>query len=126
MVTNHRVAKRQASAVNRSRAKTMRHAPVGTEKQFWPHIRNRKLGGFKFKRQHLIGPHIVDYVCLEEKPIVELDGTSHQARLAHDAARNRYLQDQDYRVLRFENGEVVEYLSTILEAILTALTAPST
>ncbi|HEY4115569.1 MAG TPA: DUF559 domain-containing protein [Rhizomicrobium sp.] len=111
--------------MNRSRAKTMRHAPVGTETVFWPHIRNRKLGGFKFKRQQLIGPYIVDYVCSEKKVIVELDGELHRSRMGYDAARDRYLEDNGYRVLRFENGEVVEYLSTVLEAVLAALSAPS-
>ena len=125
MVTKRRVAERKAKSLDRATAQLMRRAPAATEKLFWPYLRNRKLGGFKFKRQYLIGPYVVDYVCVEKKVVVELDGTPHDSRISYDAARDRYLEDRGYRVLRFENGEVVEYLSTVLDAILAALTAPS-
>jgi very-short-patch-repair endonuclease len=103
----------------------MRREPVATEELFWNRIRNRKLGGFKFKRQFPIDPYIVDFVCLEKKLIVELDGSLHDDQIAYDEGRDRYLESNGYRVMRFENGEVVEYLSTVLEAILQALKTPS-
>jgi len=69
MVTKQRTSERKQQATNRERARRMRHEPVTAEKLFWRYIRDRRLGGFKFKRQHLIGRYIVDYVCLEKKEI---------------------------------------------------------
>jgi very-short-patch-repair endonuclease len=103
----------------------MRHAPVATEKLFWSMIRDRKLEGFKFKRQFLIDPYIVDYICLEKKLIVELDGDLHGERIGYDEARDAFLRGKGYRVLRFMNGEVSEDLGRVLETILQALKAPS-
>ena len=99
----------------------MRHEPVTAEKLFWRSIRDRRLGGFKFKRQYLIGRYIVDYVCLEKKLIVELDGSPHENRVEYDMARDRFLESQNYRVLRFENHEVGESIDRVLATILAAL-----
>jgi len=74
------VCERAKHATNRSRAKSMRHDPVYVERFFWTHIRDRKLGGWKFKRQVLIGPYIADYVCAQKKVVVELDGGVHRLR----------------------------------------------
>ena len=81
----------------------MRHKPVNTEKFFWSEVRNRKLGGFRFKRQVPIGGYIVDVACLEEELIVELDGPLHHA--VYDANRDAKLRPLGYRVLRFTNDE---------------------
>ena len=62
---------------------------------------------------------------LRTLPVVELDGTLHETRIKYDTARDGYLEDRGYRVLRFEKGEVVEYLGTVLESILKVLTTPS-
>jgi very-short-patch-repair endonuclease len=99
----------------------MRHQPVTAEKLFWRYIRDRKLGGFKFKRQHLIGRYIVDYVCLEKKVIVELDGSLHENQIEYDIARDRFLESRNYRVLRFENHEVGENMDRVLATILATL-----
>jgi len=103
----------------------MRHTPVATEKLFWSMIRDRKLEGFKFKRQFLIDPYIVDYICLEKKLIVELDGDLHGDQIGYDEARDAFLRRRGYRILRFMNGEVAEDLGRVLETILQALKAPS-
>jgi very-short-patch-repair endonuclease len=103
----------------------MRHTPVATEKLFWSMIRDRKLEGFKFKRQFLIDPYIVDYVCLGKGLIVELDGSSHDNQLEYDEVRDVFLRRKGYRVLRFLNVEVSEDLGRVLETILQALKAPS-
>jgi len=88
-------------------------------------IRDRQLEGFKFKRQFLIDPYIVDYVCLEKRVIVELDGDLHDQKIEYDEARDALLRRKGYRVLRFMNGEVVEDLGHVLQTILQALKAPS-
>jgi very-short-patch-repair endonuclease len=103
----------------------MRHTPVATEKLFWSRIRDRKLGGFKFKRQFLIDPYIVDYVCLEKNLIVELDGDLHDNTIDYDETRDAFLRRKGYRVLRFMNGEVTEDIGRVLETLLQALKAPS-
>jgi len=113
--------KRDALAVNRNRAKEMRHEPVQTEKLFWSEVRNRKLGGFKFKRQVPLGPYIVDFVCLDEKLIVELDGPLHNARTEYDANRDEALRQLGYRVLRFTNDDVGGDLAGVLATILHTL-----
>jgi very-short-patch-repair endonuclease len=97
----------------------MRHEPANTEKFFWSEIRNRKLGGFKFKRQVPIGGYIADFVCPEEKLIVELDGPLHRAD--YDAIRDTALKRLGYRVLRFTNEEVGGDFAIVCAIILHTL-----
>jgi very-short-patch-repair endonuclease len=111
--------------LNRDRAKDMRHDPVLTEKLFWTHLRNRQLGGFKFRRQVPIGPYIADFVCAERMLIIELDGRLHQGRKDYDAQRDEYLIRLGYRVWRFSNAEASADLPTILQSILHLLCSPS-
>ncbi|HEX3810013.1 MAG TPA: DUF559 domain-containing protein [Rhizomicrobium sp.] len=125
MVTPTQTAKRKSLALNRTRAREMRAKPVATEKLFWSELRDRKLGGFKFKRQYLIGPYIADYVCLEKNLIVELDGPLHAQRKHYDEARDAFLREQDYRVLRFSNKEATDDFAGTLATILLALSTPS-
>jgi len=113
--------KRDAQVVNRTRAKQMRHEPVQAEKLFWSEIRNRKLGGFKFKRQVPLGPYIVDFVCLDENLVVELDGPLHNDRTQYDANRDALLRELGYRVLRFANDDVGGDFAGVLATILHAL-----
>ncbi|MEI9887060.1 MAG: DUF559 domain-containing protein [Rhizomicrobium sp.] len=116
---------RLCRATNRSRAKEMRHQAVSTEKLFWSFVRNRQLGGHKFKRQVPIGPYIADFVCLERKLIVELDGPLHTDRKGYDAARDSHLRAQGYDVMRFVNEEFAGNVSVILRTIEHALGTPS-
>jgi very-short-patch-repair endonuclease len=110
--------KRDTLAVNRERAKRMRHKPVAMEKLFWAEVRNRKLGGFKFKRQVLIGSYIVDFLCVEERLIVELDGPFHADRAAYDETRDAFLREQGYCVERFANSEVGADFDIVLSTVL--------
>jgi very-short-patch-repair endonuclease len=107
----------------------MRHYPVSTEDLFWSFVRNRQLGGHKFKRQVLIDPYIADFVCAKGMLIVELDGPLHARRADYDAARDAYLQAQGYDVLRFTNedfaGDVTRVLKTIEHALATPSPRPS-
>jgi very-short-patch-repair endonuclease len=124
MITRPKVLERQSRALNRERAKEMRREPVATEKLFWNELRGRKLAGFKFKRQFLIGPYIADFVCLERKLIVELDGPLHDAN--YDEARDRYLHEQGFTVFRFKNEDAVNDFPNVLLAIRHELQNPST
>ncbi len=126
MVASTTFRARQSRTLNRSRAKAMRNDPVYVERLFWSHIRDRKLGGWKLRRQILIGPYIADYVCAEKKVIIELDGGIHKLRRERDKKRDESLRSEGYIVLRFENGEVLLDLPCVLAKILHVIdTAPS-
>ncbi|MBO9698024.1 MAG: endonuclease domain-containing protein [Sphingopyxis sp.] len=105
------------------RAKALRSTLTGQEKKLWGALRDRRLGGFKFRKQQPIGPFIVDFVCQERRLIVEVDGSQH-AESQTDASRDAFLNDKGYRVLRIWNNEVTGNLSGVLTAILAALSDP--
>jgi len=87
-------------------------------------LRSRRLRQLKFRRQLPISGYIVDFVCLEEKVIVEVDGGQHNDRQVQDARRTAVLEKSGFRVLRFWNNEVLEKLDSVLEEILRAVEAP--
>src|SRR5690349_12001715 len=97
------------------RAREMRHESVLAEKKLWSCLRNRQLAGMKFRRQHCVGSFIVDFVCIERKLIVELDGDSHADRLDYDADRTRQLNRDGYRVIRLFNHDLQRHLVEVLE-----------
>ncbi len=85
-------------------AKRMRREPTEAEAKLWSMLRGARLSGLKFKRQEQLGDYIVDFVCFDERVIVEADGSQH-AESARDAVRDAWLADQGFRVLRFWNNE---------------------
>lgn len=90
------------------------------EKKLWQHLRNGQLNGAWFRRQHAVGPYIVDFFCAKAKLVVEIDGDVHadpeQAR--RDAERTKWLNEQkDYRVIRFWNNEVLHNIDGVLAKI---------
>ncbi|MBI3677485.1 MAG: endonuclease domain-containing protein [Proteobacteria bacterium] len=125
MVESKTASKRAAHSTNRARGRQMRHEPVAVEKLFWSEVRDRKLGGYKFKRQFLIGNYIVDFVCVREKLVVELDGPQHANTVEYDKARDAFLWHEGYRVMRFSNSETSDNLGIILLTVLQGLKTPS-
>ena len=97
----------------------LRNEATSAEAALWNYLRKSQLGGRKFRRQHSIGPYIVDFYCPVEKLVVELDGEPHNApnRKDYDAEREDYLQEQGVRVVRFENRAVFENMDVVLEGI---------
>src|SRR5215218_2442113 len=87
-------------------ARSLRQEMTPAEQILWKLLRNRRLTGFKFRRQQPIGPYIADFFCAAAGLIVELDGESHLGRTEADAARQTAPEAMGYRVLRFHNGEV--------------------
>jgi very-short-patch-repair endonuclease len=73
--------------MDRSRARAMRNNPAEAERILWQHLRLRQLGGHKFRRQQSLGEFIVDFVCLEKRLVVEVDGGQHSLRVAYDEQR---------------------------------------
>jgi very-short-patch-repair endonuclease len=103
-------------------AKQLRAKLTDTERKLWALLRNKQVQGHRFRRQHPIGPYIVDFFCSAAKLIVELDGGQHgaDAAIAYDAARTAWLEKRGYRVLRFDNVEFLKNPYGVLDGILVA------
>jgi len=104
----------------------LRNTPTDSESKLWQRLRHRQLDGCKFRRQHPFGDFILDFVCLERKVIVELDGSQHADAAGYDEARSRFLEISGFIVLRFWNNEVLENLEGVLEVILRTLSDRAT
>ncbi|KAF1708610.1 endonuclease domain-containing protein [Pseudoxanthomonas sacheonensis] len=101
-------------------ARHLRRHMTDAESSLWHHLRNRTLMGCKFRRQHPIGPYIVDFACVERKLVIELDGSQH-ADSASDSARTSWIQANGYRVLRFWNNDALRQQQVVLAVILEVL-----
>ena len=103
-------------------AKDLRRDLTQMERKLWKILSAKKLGGYKFRRQQAVGEYIVDFVCMEKKLIVELDGGQHaEIRADHDLGRTYFLEKNGYTVLRFWNNEIFESLEGVADTILEAL-----
>jgi very-short-patch-repair endonuclease len=91
-------------------AREFRRGLTIAERKVWDLVRNRRLLGFKFRRQHVIDGFVVDFYCPELKLVLELDGAGHAEldRLAYDAARTEHLEMKGLLVARLRNNEVSE------------------
>ena|ERR1041385_4319566 len=98
----------------------LRDSQTDAERKLWFALRDRRLGGFKFVRQEAVGPFVVDFVCREQRLIVEVDGGQH-AESSRDAARDAYLARENYRVIRFWNNDVLINRDGVLLTILDSL-----
>jgi len=105
-------------------AKSLRSNMTDAERKLWFHLRSHRLKGSKFKRQQPLGPYIVDFVCFENRLVIEVDGGQH-ANSETDLSRDEWLRLNDFRVLRFWNNDVLIKTNHVLEAILGAVEAPS-
>ena len=98
-------------------AKNLRKRPTDAETLLWSHLRGRRLHGLKFRRQQPVGNYIVDFVCLEEGVIVEVDGSQHAAEKATDQRRDKWLEEEGFKVVRFWDNEVLTNIDGVLEII---------
>jgi len=103
-------------------AKENRNNPTEAERLLWFYLSNKQLG-VRFRRQHIIGQYIADFVCLEEMLVVELDGGYHSLPEKHlsDEQRAEDLQEMGYRVIRFTNEELFHAIDLVLTQIKSAL-----
>jgi len=124
MVTETTISSRKTLMRQRNFARAMRHMPMDAERKFWWQVRDRRLNGYKFKRQFLVGPYIVDFVCLDHRLVVELDGGQHSRQVAYDEARSAFLKTRGYRVLRFWNYDVLTDMDGVLERVRRELGQP--
>ena len=100
-------------------AKDLRSRSTDAERVLWSHIRAKRLDGLKFRRQHPIGKYIVDFICLERKIVIELDGGQHAKREIeeYDRERDNWFEKEGYGVLRFWDNDVLLNTKGILEGI---------
>ena len=103
------------------RARTLRDESTAAEHRLWSVLRNRQLGGAKFRRQLPIDRYFADFACQDARLIVELDGSQHAAQAPYDEQRTRVLEAAGWRVLRFWNDEAVDNLEGVAAAILAEL-----
>jgi very-short-patch-repair endonuclease len=101
-------------------ARGMRQKPAPAEQKLWYCLRDRRLNGFKFRRQVGIDRYIADFYCAETKLIVEIDGESHCGNEENDASRTETLRALGYSVIRFSNVDIHENFDGVLLAILEA------
>jgi very-short-patch-repair endonuclease len=103
-----------------SLAKKLRGDMTDAEKKLWHRLRAGQVG-VKFRRQQPIGRYIVDFVCLDRKLIVELDGGQHANATEYDAARTQWLENQGFTVLRFWNNDIMSNIEGVLTRIVETL-----
>ena len=104
-----------------ARARRLRRDQTEAERVLWQRLRDWRLLGWKFRRQHRVGPYFADFACAEGHLIVELDGSQHLAQRRRDHARTRFLETRGFRVLRFWNDDVLRDTADVLHAIIAAL-----
>jgi len=97
----------------------MRLAPTEPEKRLWRGLSGSQLGGFKFRRQAVIGSYIVDFLCPAKALIVEVDGGTHVEEA--DRRRDQTLAERGFRTLRFGNADVMRNVDGVLQMILHTL-----
>ena len=104
-------------------ARSLRKAQTSAEEVLWEALRDRQLGGIKFRRQYACLRFIFDFYCPAARLVIELDGSIHdeQSQRERDAARTEALEARRYRVIRFRNDEVFHDLSSVLARIAAAV-----
>jgi very-short-patch-repair endonuclease len=112
------LSKREKGATGRARY--LRREETEVEKLLWRKLKDRRLGGFKFRRQHPVGIYVLDFYCAEKGLAVELDGGGHARgeKVERDRVRDAFLESAGIRVVRFWNRQVREEMDVVVERIL--------
>ena len=108
-----------AAPVTVEKARKLRQRLTPAEEKLWPFLRNRRFKGLKFRRQHPIDRYIVDFICIEKKLVIEVDGGIHQLPEQKEYDRNRTADLEGYglRVLPFTNEEILNDVFKVLKEI---------
>jgi very-short-patch-repair endonuclease len=106
-----------------ARAKWMRANPTDAERRLWAILRNKRLSGYKFKRQVILDWYIADFVNFEHRLIIEADGSQH-ADNKYDEKRDAYLKSQGFNFLRFWNSDALKETAAVAETIWCSLQSP--
>ena len=96
-----------------ARARELRRQATPAERTLWAVLRDNRLDGFHFRRQHVLAGYIVDFCCIKARVVVEVDGAHHVEQAAADAQRDAVLRRLGFRILRFANAEVLDHLAHV-------------
>jgi very-short-patch-repair endonuclease len=109
--------------ISLARRRRLRREGTDAEAALWRFLRGRRLGGYKFRRQHPLGPFILDFFCSAQRLAVEIDGGQHfEPRLqSYDRRRTEYLASRGVTVIRFRCDRVLREMEAVLTAIAFAL-----
>jgi very-short-patch-repair endonuclease len=102
------------------KATELRQNTTDAERRLWAVLRDRRLQGYKFRRQHPIGRFIVDFACTKHHLVIEADGGQHDENL-FDARRTAWLESQGWRVIRFWNNDILANTEGVMKTVLEAL-----
>ena len=91
-----------------NRARDLRRDGSRAERKVWELLRDRRISGAKFRRQHPIGPYFADFACISRKLVIEVDGDQHAFQVEADARRTAAMEREGWRVVRFWANEVVQ------------------
>ena len=113
--TNH-------SIIDNGLQRKLRSNMTDAENHLWRHLRARQMAGCKFRRQHPFMDYVLDFVCLEKKLLVEVDGSQH-LESERDIVRDQHLREAGFRILRFWNNQVLQEIDAVTEVIWRAVNA---
>lgn len=105
-------------------ARSLRKSQTKSEAILWSVLRAKQVCGLKFRRQHPLGPWIVDFACVDKLLVIEIDGGYHDQTIENDLARQEYLQRHGWRVIRFTDQDVEKNAEEIAHAIARELLLP--
>ena len=109
-------ASRMREGAKQGFARQLRRGMTDAERHLWQHLRLRQVDGHRFRRQHPVGPYIVDFICIERRVVIEVDGGQH-AHAPTDLGRSSYLQARGLKVLRFWNNDVLGNIEGVIDAL---------
>jgi adenine-specific DNA-methyltransferase len=108
----------------RATSRRLRRDLTDAEQLLRRQLRMRQLFGYRFRRQQPIGKYVVDFVCMEGRVAIEIDGGQHVEHVVYDAQRTKYLKSEGYRILRFWNNDVLQNIEGVKTEIWRVLNTP--
>ena len=120
---NYQTARASSYPLLKELAEKQKQHPTDAEKFLWQNLKGKQLENYKFRRQHIIDQFIVDFVCLQKKLIIEIDGAYHNLPEVQisDAERTGILETLEYRIIRFSNEEIIQNIDAVLSQIAETL-----
>lgn len=114
---------RENESRSRSLARSLRRRMTDAELILWSRLRRGQMDGWKFRRQHPIGPYVADFACVEGGLVVEVDGATHATdrEIAHDQRRTAFIETKGFTMFRAGNIEIYNNLEGVLDGVLAAL-----
>ena len=105
----------------KERSRDLRKNLTDAEQKLWQKLRYKQINDHKFRRQFVLGNYIVDFICLDKRLIIEVDGGQHMDNVDYDSQRDEWFKNQNFKVLRFWNNQVLGEIGSVLEVIVKSL-----